>query len=97
VLTKKSAQSVQPFGRLYATYIYTNVLFYYTDRLAEGPGVAREKKFEKNMVKKIILDFLAYNIPRPPMSVHKKCQPNWGPAVWPAIDNIYIRMSCFII
>ena len=28
---KNSAQSVQPFGRLYATYIFTNVLFYYLD------------------------------------------------------------------
>ena len=26
---KNSAQSVQPFGRLYAIYTYTNVLFYY--------------------------------------------------------------------
>ena len=28
---KNSAHSIQQFGRLYATYIYTNVLFYYTD------------------------------------------------------------------
>jgi len=33
VSTKKmSVQSVQPFGRLYATYIYTNVLLYYIDK-----------------------------------------------------------------
>ena len=28
---KISAQSVQSFGQLYATYLYTNVLFYYMD------------------------------------------------------------------
>ena len=28
---KISAQWVQPFGRLYAIYLYTNVLFYYID------------------------------------------------------------------
>ena len=31
---KNSAQSVQPFGRLSTTYIYTNVLFYYIDYLS---------------------------------------------------------------
>ena len=30
-LQKISAQSIQPFGWLYATYIFTNVLFYYID------------------------------------------------------------------
>ena len=44
--------------------------------LAEGPGVAREKKIRKKSTKKFS-----------PI----------GPAVWPAIDNINIRMSCFII
>jgi len=42
--------------------------------LAEGPGVAREKKIGKNLGKKIY--FLAYSTPRPPMSVHKKFQTN---------------------
>ena len=28
---KISAQLILPFGRLYATFIYTNVLFYYID------------------------------------------------------------------
>ena len=28
---KVSAQSVQPFGRLKGTYVYTNVMFYYID------------------------------------------------------------------
>ena len=33
MLKKKiSAHLVQPFGRLYATYLYTNVLFYYIDK-----------------------------------------------------------------
>ena len=32
---KNSAQSVQPFGRPYATYLYTNDLFYYIDNLYE--------------------------------------------------------------
>ena len=40
---KNSAQSVQPFGRLYATYIlYMNVLFYYIDEL-NGPALTVEK------------------------------------------------------
>ena len=52
---KNSVHSVQPFGRLLVTYLYTNVLFYYIDliifkgeviyySLAEGPGVARGEK-----------------------------------------------------
>ena len=46
--------------------------------LAEVPGVAREKKnFEKKNFEKKMLDFfLAYVTPRPPLSVHKKFQPN---------------------
>ena len=46
--------------------------------LAEGPGVARRrKKIEKNNFEKKNLDFfLAFIIPRLPMSVHKKFQPN---------------------
>ena len=31
-LQKISAHSVQPFGRLQGTYLYTNVLFYYIDK-----------------------------------------------------------------
>jgi len=30
---KNSAKLVQPFCRLYATYIYTNILFYYIDNM----------------------------------------------------------------
>ena len=57
--------------------------------LAEGPGVADEKNFEF---------FLAYYTPPPLMSVQQNFSPI-GPAVWPAIHNIYryIRMSWFII
>ena len=38
---------------------------------AEGPGVAREKFWKKKF-----RIFLAYDTPRPPLSVHKKFQPN---------------------
>ena len=58
----------------------------YYNTLAEGPGVAREKKFEKKSGEKNSI-FLAYNTPRPPMSVHKNVSPI-GPAVLSAIDNI---------
>ena len=51
--------------------------------LAEGPGVARRKIiFEKKMLKKKNFEkknsnyFIAYVTPRPPLSVHKKFQPN---------------------
>ena len=45
--------------------------------LAERPGVAREKKgWIKFFWEKINRFFLAYNTPRPPLSVHKKFQPN---------------------
>ena len=43
-------------------------------KVAEGHGVAREKKIEKK-----ISSFLAYDTPRPPMipmSVYKKIYPN---------------------
>jgi len=30
------------------------------------------------------------------MSVHKKIQPKFGPAVWPAIGNIYIG-ECLVL
>ena len=39
-------------------------------RLAKGPCVASEKKFEKNV------DFFSLRHPRPPMRVHKQFQPN---------------------
>ena len=51
--------------------------------VAEGPGVARVKKFLKNKIfekKKFEIFFLDFLIslyhPRPPLSVHKKFQPN---------------------
>ena len=56
--------------------------------LAEGPGVARGKKF---------VFFVAYNTPRPPVSVHKKFQPNRFRRLAGYMQHIHIRMSCFII
>jgi len=60
--------------------------------LAEGPGIARGKKNEE---KKFSNFSLSYNTPR----VTHECPKNFStfnPAVWPAIGNIYIQMSCFI-
>ena len=59
--------------------------------LAEGPGDAHGKKWKNR--KKLLkflkkVNFLAYNTPLPPISVHKNFSPI-GPAVWPAIC-IYI-------
>ena len=62
-------------------------LFY--RRLAEGPGVARGKKIEiKNSI------FLTYNTLRPPMSVHKKFQPNRSSRLAGYTQHIF---KCFII
>ena len=66
-------------------WIYLKKNERFNNPLAEGPGVARGKNKIKSFLKKI--DF--FNTPRPPMSVHKKVRPI-GPAVWPAIRNIYI-------
>ena len=49
-------------------------MFFYVT-LAEGPGVARDKKFLKKL-KKLFRIFLAHYIPRPPLSVHKKFPPS---------------------
>ena len=46
--------------------------------LAEGPGVSREKKCFFKKIEKINRFFIAFNTPRPPMSVHKKIQSNWS-------------------
>ena len=56
--------------------IYRKEFFY--KLLAEQPGVACGKNFEKKIIlKKIIFEFfLVYNTTRPPMSVHTKFQPN---------------------
>ena len=59
-----------------------------------APALPVEKKFLKKMFKKIIEFFLAYNIPRPPMSVNKNFQPIRS-AVCPTIDNIYIYTNVF--
>ena len=52
-------------------------------------GCPWKKKFEK------MSNFLAYNTPRPPMSVHKNCSPI-GPAVRSAIRNICIY-ECLVL
>ena len=61
---------------------------------AEGPGVARG--FFKNIFLKISI-FLAYDTPRPPVSIHTKCQPNRCRRLAGYTQHIYIRMSCFIM
>ena len=71
-------------SRLAGPMFYDCLVLLY--RLAEGPDVAREKKI---IVKKKI--FLAYNTPRPPMSVQKKCQPIRS-SLWPAVGNIYMSI-----
>ena len=73
--------------------IYTNVLFYYIRLLAEGPGVARGKKNFK-IKKKISNVFLAYVTPRPPMSVHKKIQPNRSSRLAGYREHIY---ECLVL
>ena len=69
----------------------TNVDNYFIYILTVGPSVARGKKnFKKRKLEKKFSNlFLAYNTPRPPMSVHKKFSPI-GPAVWPAIAGTYL-------
>ena len=74
-------------------YCYNVVIlfhFYLTITIAERPGVA----FEKKMLKKRII--FTYTIPRPPMSVHKNFSPI-GPAVWPAIRNMYMNVLFYYI
>jgi len=47
----------------------------------------------ENFEEKKFRILLAYNTLRPPMSDHKK----FGPAVWPAIGNIYMNVYCLVI
>ena len=54
--------------------------------LAEGPGVAREKKS----------NFLAFNPSWPPMSVHKKFQPNRSSRLAGYTQHIYIY-ECLVL
>ena len=59
---------LRPYLHFYLIFLHKNIKYleFYL-LLAEGLGVARGKKFEeKNFV------FLAYNTPRPPISVLKK-------------------------
>ena len=59
--------------------------------LAEGPGVARGKK---NFEKKNLDFFLAYVTPRPPLSVHKKFQPNRSSRLAGYREHIY---ECLVL
>ena len=61
---------------------------------AEGSSVARG--FFLNISKKKFV-FLAYDTPRPPMSIHKKFQPNPCRRLAGYTQHLYLRMSCFII
>jgi len=58
--------------------------------IAEGPGVARGKKYIKINYeeKKILLIFV--RPPGLPMSVHKNFSP-LGPTVWPTIQSEHIQ------
>ena len=58
--------------------------------LAEGPGVARENKFENFFFLKI-----AYNASRPPLSVPKKFQSNWSSRLAGYPQHIYIK--CLVL
>ena len=59
--------------------------------LAEGPGVARGKKIGKRRIwKKRFFHAVGVNTPRPPMSVHKKFQPNRSSWTSCFIIKIYI-------
>ena len=80
----------------------TSLQINFYEILAEGPGVARGKiKFEKKMVGKKILKkklkfFLAYNTPRPSMSVHKKIQPNRSSCLAGYREHVYIY-ECLVL
>ena len=63
---------------------------------AERPGVARGNFFFKNIYFFKMEENFEFFKPLTPLSVHKKFS-SIGPAVWPAICNIYLQMSCFII
>ena len=47
------------------------------------------------ILKNVEIFLLAFNNPRPPLSVQKNFSPI-GPAVWPAIDNIFIY-ECLVL
>ena len=78
-------------------------IFYF--KLAEEPSIAREKKkfekkyekkyFKKNLTKqnkkigKKISNFFACNTPRPPLSVHKKIEPNRSNRLYECLVLLY--------
>ena len=85
------------------TIYYSSVTFLgkfvFYSKLAEAPGVARgkknfeEKKFrKKNFEKKNFGFFLAYVPPRPPLSVHKKFQPNRSSRLAGYREHIYTNV-----
>ena len=57
--------------------------------LAEMLGVAREKKIEKQILKKRKFDFF---FSLSPLSYPQKMSSPFGPAVFPAIGNIYTNV-----
>ena len=64
-----------------------------------GPALPVENKilkkiFEKILKKKIFNFFLAYIPPRPPMSVHKKIQPNRSSRLAGYREHIY---ECLVL
>ena len=62
--------------------------------LAEGLGVVREKNWRKKFEKKIRI-FSTYNTPGHPWVSTKNFSPI-GPAVWPAVRNIYMNVLFMI-
>jgi len=84
-------------------YFYICVWINLYNKLAEGPGVARcsWKKignffFLNKKILKKQFRILAYNTPRHPWVSTKNFSPI-GPAVWPAIRNIYTNVSFYYI
>ena len=70
--------------------------FIFISVLTEGPGVARGKIiFEKKILtKKFSNFFLAFNTLRPPMSIHKKFQPNQSSRLTGYREHIY---ECLVL
>ena len=83
----------------YTLRVYTSVLHLFIRtayvvyiKLAEDPGVARGKNFEKKN-----FDFFSLSHPRPPMSVHKKFQPNQSSRLAGYTQHIYTNVVFYYI
>ena len=64
-------------------------------KLADGPGIARGKKIKKKKIEKIIDFFKPITHPATQDCPQKI---SIGPAVWPAIGNIYIYIyKCLVL